>query len=188
MGATVDASGYFPTTLGGVTVTINGIVAPLLYVSDTPINAVAPVELTPGAAVLKISKNGTTGPDFRVEVDAAAPQVFAGVLNQDGTLNSQSNPSKAGSYVSVWATGTEYFSGNDGQIAPGPNNYCNLVGECDLIRGSDLAPIYMSYVGAAPGLVNGVVQINFQVSSASDSYYFRVDGMNSGFFTVYTTQ
>jgi len=46
--ATFDAAGFLPTTLGGVQVTINGIPAPMLYVSDAQINAIAQVELTAG--------------------------------------------------------------------------------------------------------------------------------------------
>jgi hypothetical protein len=43
--ATFDSSGFLPTALAGVQVTINGAPAPLMYVSGTQINAVTPFEL-----------------------------------------------------------------------------------------------------------------------------------------------
>ena len=45
----------------------------------------------------------------------------------------------------------------------------------------------VSYSGSAPGIVNGVIQINFQVTG-SQSYYFSPDGISLGaLFGVYTT-
>ena len=191
--AAFDAAGFLPTTLGGVQVTINGTPAPLLYVSATQINAVAPVELTAGsAAELQLAQNGAPGPDFRVMVDIAAPAVFlnpdgsAAAINQDDTVNSKTNPAPAGSYVSIWATGTGYFHGRDGQMAPGANQFCSLTGYCDIISALDGSPVNLYYIGAAPGTVNGVIQINFQVT-ASQSYYLSVDGINSGIFGIYIT-
>jgi uncharacterized protein (TIGR03437 family) len=49
--AAFDSSGFLPTTLGGIQVTIKSTPAPLLYVSDTQINAVSLVELASGASV-----------------------------------------------------------------------------------------------------------------------------------------
>jgi uncharacterized protein (TIGR03437 family) len=190
--ASFDAAGFLPTTLGGVQVTINGVQAPLLYCSGGQINAIAPVELTAGSPVeLQLTPSGAPLPDFRVMVDSAAPGVFlfpdgdAAALNQDGTVNSQANPAAAGSYVSVWATGTGYFPGSDGQMATGANQFCSLVGSCgiDTVSGNG---VNVSYIGAAPDLVNGVVQINFQVC-AGCIYILGADGINSTQFGVHTT-
>jgi uncharacterized protein (TIGR03437 family) len=198
--ATFDATGFLPTTLGGVQVTINGTPAPLLYVSATQINAVAPIELTAGsAAELQIIEDGTPLPDFRVMVDIAAPGVFvnsdgsAAAINQDGSVNSKANPAPVGSYVSIWATGTGYFPGSDGQMATGANQFCDpglllcAVFQSDGIPGSGGTPVNVTYSGAAPGAVNGVVQINFQVPPPADGYYLSVDGINSNTFDIYTT-
>ena len=192
--ATFDAAGFLPTLLGGVQVTIDGIPAPLLYVSDTQINAVAPVELTAGSAVaLQIAQSGAPLPDFRVMVDIAAPGVFlnpdgsAAAINQDGTVNSEANPAPVGSYVSIWATGTGYFPGSDGQLATGANEFCSLTASCNVVSLFDGSPANLYYIGAAPGMVNGVVQIDFQVTSPMYGYYLSVDGINSGIFGVSTT-
>ena len=187
---TFDAAGFLPATLGGVTVTIHGAAAPLLYVSDTQINAVAPIELSASSTV-DLNFAVLT---FRTIVDSVAPQVFrnpdgsAAAINQDGTVNSQTNPAKVGSYVSIWATGTGYFPGSDGQMATGANSFCSLPRPCVIFDASG-TQVDTSYSGAAPDLVNGVIQINFQVTSAT-SYYLAVVGLGSAadsdLFEMYT--
>ncbi len=179
-------------TLGGVQVEIDGIVAPLLYVSETQINAIAPVELTAGAPAELLVTQGTAPVQrFRTMVDAAAPQIFqnpqgiAAAVNQDGTINSQTNPAPVGSYVSIWATGTGYFPGSDGALATSANQFCSLVGDCQLLE-TDGNAVNVTYFGAAPDLVNGVVQINFQVVCAACGYYLSVDGVNSDTVSIYT--
>jgi uncharacterized protein (TIGR03437 family) len=189
-----DTAGFLPTTLAGVQVTINGTAAPMLYVSDAQINLVAPLELTAGSSVeLQITRSGTPLPAFRTMVDSTDPGVFlsaggnAAAINQDGTLNSQANPAKAGSYVSIWATGTGFAEGSDGQLQTGAQEFCTLgLGICTIFQlGQVTVPV--SYSGSAPGIVNGVIQINFQVTG-SQSYYFSPDGISLGaLFGVYTT-
>jgi uncharacterized protein (TIGR03437 family) len=186
-----NAAGFMPTSLGGVQVTIGGTAAALLYVSSTQINLVAPVELTAGsAAELALTVNGAAAGNFRSMTDSAAPGVFAGAINQDGTLNSASNPAPDGSYVSVWATGTGFFPGRDGQMQTGANAFCNFI--CGIgvqVNPAGTIPVPASYIGAAPGLVNGVVQIDFPVGPAGSlGYFFTVNGIDSSLFSIYVAQ
>jgi hypothetical protein len=100
--ATFDADGFWPTTLGGIHVTIDGTPAPLLYVSATQINAVVPLKLSSSspAGSLDVTTNSESLRDVRVIVDMDNPKVFlradgtvAGV-NLDGSLNTATNPAK----------------------------------------------------------------------------------------------
>jgi uncharacterized protein (TIGR03437 family) len=165
--ASFDASGFLPTTLAGIQVTINGRPAPLLYVSDTQINAVTPFELVKlvnTGAVLQLSANGTVLPEFRLAVDPAIPEVFrlpngmAAAINQDGTVNSPTNPAKIGSIVSIWATGVGYTPNQiDGHVGMfNPTSCCTIHDPYDVLS--------TPYAGDAPGLVTGIIQINFQVT------------------------
>ncbi len=190
---TFDASGYLPVTLAGSQVKINGIAAPLLYVSATQINAVAPVESTPGSSVeLQITQAGSAIAALRLMVDAAVPQVFrtanggAAAINQDGSFNSQANPAPAGTYVSIWATGTGYAPSADGQLIAGPDQFCDLQSIYCSVFQSDGTPVTVSYSGSAPDLVTGAIQINFQVGP-SPNYYIAVDGAASDGFFLYTS-
>ena len=193
--------GFLPTSLGGVHIAINGVATPLLYVSATQINAVAPVELTAGSDTqLQLTVNSATF-SVQVRVDAAAPGVFhnpnsggAAAINQNGTVNSPGNPAPDASYVSIWTTGTGYFPGRDGQIATGANQFCTSeLSMCSVLTNAGFLnvgniPQAVIYSGAAPDLVNGVAQVNFQVSaSAQDGYFLSVGGFNSAVFTIYTS-
>ncbi len=197
--AAFDGAGFLPTILGGVTVKIDGTVAPLLYVSDTQINAIAPVELTAGsAATLNLALNGASILNSRTMIVSAAPQIFrnadgsAAAINQDESLNLPTNPAPIGSYVSVWATGTGYFPGSDGQMATGANSFCNVIIDCEILIWAispqtgltTVSQANVSYIGAAPDMVNGVVQINLQ-NMGPGSYYFSVGGAISDQFSIY---
>ena len=52
--------GALPTTLGGITVTINGTPAPLLYVGPAQINGQVPYETPTGSAISKVITNGVS--------------------------------------------------------------------------------------------------------------------------------
>jgi uncharacterized protein (TIGR03437 family) len=148
-------NGFMPTTLGGTRVLINGVAAPLLYVSDSQINAVVPFGVA-GQAKADIQVNA--GSAFRAAVIPADPAVFPGaVLNQDGTVNSSANPAAPGSTVALWATGarlTPIPAIPDGQIAVAAEDFF-----CCTVYALG-HPLAVSYGGAAPGMVAGVVQIN----------------------------
>jgi len=188
--ANFDAAGFLPTTLAGVQVAINGTPAPLLYVSDTQINAVAPLALSnlPSAS-LRVTLNSGALPDFRLVVDTAIPQVArnanssAAAINQDGSVNSSAHTAVVGSFVSIWATGTGSAPGMDGQMANSPQNFCGCTIH-DILRNQDIVP---SYAGAAPGFVTGVVQINFQPGTGT-LFSLEVNGKASDAFSIAVSQ
>jgi uncharacterized protein (TIGR03437 family) len=148
-----------PTSLSGVQVTIGGIPAPLLEVSSDQISAVVPMGVAPQtAATIQVSN----GPAFPVWIDSSDAQFFPGVVNQDGTLNSETNPAKAASVVSFYATGwqSSFTPLTDGQIASQAMNTCasNI---CFASQGA------IVYAGAAPGIVAGVTQFNLQLNAGA---------------------
>jgi uncharacterized protein (TIGR03437 family) len=170
------ANGFYPTTLAGVQVAMNGVNIPLLYVSANQINAVVPMELASGTTATVRVINGTSvGPDYPVRIIASAPGAFAPMLNQDGTINSQSNPAKSGSIVTFYATGwqSNFSPLADGQVQTVAQDVC--LGACRASAGT--APIPFSnqvglavtvlYGGAAPELVAGVTQFNVQLGAFS---------------------
>ena len=204
--ATADASGLLPTSLAGVQVFFNGVAVPLLYVSDSQINAVATQSASPGSSMLvHIVSNSVTSPDFPVTVVTADPEVFrnadgtAAAVNQDGSLNSAANPAKAGSIVSIWATGTGsiYPRPPDGQISTAAQDYdCCQIGAL-VVRSSNFvqvptpAPVVL-YAGAAPGMVAGIVQINFQIPPYIDTpgtlgFSVFASGKSSSTVGIYVT-
>jgi len=184
--ATPDNSGVFPTSLGGVQVLLNDGAIPLLYVSDTQINAAIPF-LFAGTlpTQLRIMSSGVNSPSFAASVIASDPQIFqnadgsAKAVNQDGTINAPDHPAEAGSIVSIWATGLGATSN------PFPPE---LVPICQVYAGQ--TPLNVFYCGQAPGLVAGVVQVNFQVPApiAATSITISIDGRSSFPVRIYGLQ
>ncbi len=121
-GANAQASTVpLPLSLGGTSVTVNNLPAPLVFVSAGQINAQVPWKVQAGKATVAVTVNGTLLPPFSVIVSPFSPAIFAlqsGVgtgiiINQDGTLAAGSGsvpgiatrPSKFGEVVFILATG-----------------------------------------------------------------------------------
>ncbi|HUA21174.1 MAG TPA: SBBP repeat-containing protein [Bryobacteraceae bacterium] len=172
--AATPLNGSFPTSLGGVQVLANGVPIPLLYVSASQINAEVPSPLNGsanGIVTIQVIYNSATLPDFRLAVVDSdfAPFVKAtgslAVINQDGTLNEIANPAKPGSIVSLWATGFGVMGPPvNGSVVASANNYCP---DCQfrLNWGSTNLTETVQYAGTSPGLIDGLMQINFMIPS-----------------------
>jgi len=160
---TPTAAGFAPASLSTVRVMMGDYALPLLYVSDSQINAVAPFSWY--GTSLQVMWNGVATPAFPFTAIDADPQIFqnpdgtAAAVNQDGALNSAANPAQSGSMVSIWVTGVGAVSLDlqDGQIATAASSFpC-----CTVLAGGYASNV--TYSGSAPGAVAGIVQINFQV-------------------------
>jgi len=100
-----------PLSLADVGVTINGVPAPVHYVSPRQINAQVPYGVPPGPASVVVRVTGVLSPAFTFAVQPAAPGIFtsakgqASVLNADGSVNAPENPAVTGTVVSLFFTG-----------------------------------------------------------------------------------
>src|SRR5581483_8939205 len=65
-----------PTSLDGVSVTINGVNAYVYYISPQQINVLAPPGLSPGLAQVAVTNNGTSSAPAPVIVQAQSPTFF----------------------------------------------------------------------------------------------------------------
>jgi uncharacterized protein (TIGR03437 family) len=177
-GTQVLPDGTLSRSLNGVQVLVNGIICPLLYVSGSQINAIAPYALEgKDAANVRVQYLGTPSAEFPVIVSPGAPGLFTtgqlgtgqgAILNQDWSVNSSRNPADKGSIVSLFA------GGGSQTIPPGIDG---LVTSTDLlprlvqpvsvtIGGLDAEVLY---AGAAPTLVAGALQVNARIPSSVPS-------------------
>jgi uncharacterized protein (TIGR03437 family) len=128
-----DAYGALPTTLGGVTVTFDGVPAPLFFVYGAQINLQVPFEVAGKTSTqVVVSYLGSASDPITVPVVAAQPAFFMlsatdpFAANADyGTNpkpNSATNPAARGSVLSVYGTGVGKVSYDvpTGVGAPGP--------------------------------------------------------------------
>jgi uncharacterized protein (TIGR03437 family) len=167
---TLDAQGNVSTSLHGYTVTFDGVAAPLLYAAQGQINAVVPFSVA-GKATTALALTTPDGTRFRttLPVGAAAPAIFAldssgqgAILNSDFSVNSAAHPAARGSTVAIYATGT-------GSLAPAVADGVVIPATGPPLSGTPITvniggqTAVVSYQGAAPGLVAGVMQINAQI-------------------------
>jgi uncharacterized protein (TIGR03437 family) len=83
--------------------------------------------------------------------------------NQDGTVNSPANPAHVGDVLTLYMTGAGQISPQlpDGTVPAAPAS----VPQLSLSIGGATCPV--TYVGDAPGQVEGVVQVNCQLESSA---------------------
>jgi len=196
------SSNTYPTKAANVQVTLDGIPAPLLWVQDSQINLVAPWSLIPGKSTeICVSYNDAKTNCLTLPVVQAAPAVFtlngtdAVALNQDGTLNSATNPAAPNSIVAVWATGLGSLASAppDGSVLYLPLLDNTLIPTVEAISvtppfgGLTTVPLDVKYAGSAPTFVAGVSQINFRVSpfSPSGAIYLNVGSAQSPGFLIH---
>lgn len=175
-GLQLTNAGLVSTYLAGVTVTFDGIPAPLLYVTASQINAVVPYELANPTTQMTVTYNGQSYGPITLPVAAAVPGIFtatesgsgqAAVINQDGTLNSISNPAARGSVITFYVEGAGAMSPSvpDGTVTGDSNFPMPAQSVAVSIRGVSAA---VQYAGAAPGYVSGLLQVNAVVPTSID--------------------
>jgi uncharacterized protein (TIGR03437 family) len=162
---------------GAPAVTFDGIPAPVLYAGANQINAVVPYGVGSASTQMTVQFNGQSYGPIAMPVAAAVPGIFtldgsghgqAAVLNQDGTLNSISNPAARGSIITFFACGAGLMTPAvaDGTISPLTVPLpAPVLPVTVAIRGVTST---VQYAGAAPGYVSGLLQIDVQVPTSID--------------------
>ncbi len=176
--STVVAPGIpFPTTLGNVQVKINGVTAPIYFVSAGQVSVIVPFGLTAGIAEIQVINNGTASNVVTEYTDATAPGVFtvnpvggigyAAALHSDYSLVTTSNPAHSGEYIAVYVTGLGTVSPaiNDGDAGP-VNPFSTTTNTIGVYVGGTATTT--TYVGLAPQLA-GLYQINFVVPTVTSA-------------------
>ncbi len=165
--AALTASG-FDTVAGGTRVLFDGVAAPMLYSVSGQAGAVAPFRLQQqNSTQVQVEYLGTPSSSITLAVAAAAPAIFTAnesgtgqgsILNQDYTVNSAAAPAARGSTIAIYATGGGIMTNTviDGSIEQSTGD---LLSQNVSVRIGGI-PATVAYRGAAPGIVQGVVQIN----------------------------
>jgi uncharacterized protein (TIGR03437 family) len=194
----LDASNKVSTSIGGVTVSFNGFLAPLTYAGAAQINAVVPYEIAGNSApFVQVSYGGQTSSQLALQLATAAPAIFTlngsgsgagAVLNADSSVNTQSNPAAKGTVIQIFMTGegltnpaqatgsvTSVIAPGTAQPTPAPQQAVSVA-----IGGQ---PAILMFAGEAPYTVAGVLQVNAAVpaaaASGADSLVVKVGNQSS---------
>jgi uncharacterized protein (TIGR03437 family) len=168
------------TTLAGTRILFNGIPAPLLYVSDRQSSAIVPYSLTGQSSVdVQVEYQGVRSEAVTEAVLTSRPGIFGvdgsghgqgAILNEDGSLNSPSNPAQRGSIITFYGTGGGEAAPGvvDGQIVTSVPPRTSLpvsvffdLGLSDFGTPSKAGAVL--YAGAVSGSVAGLLQVNVRV-------------------------
>lgn len=163
----------FNTTAGATRVLFDGVPAAMIYSSEKQLAAIVPYS-TAGKTTTQVEVEvaGVKGLSTAVPVTTAIPGIFtadssgkgqAALLNENGSLNSASNPATVGTIVVIYLTGEGQTTpvGVDGALAVGATLPKPVLPVSVSIGGADAQVLY---AGAAPGSVAGLMQINAIIS------------------------
>lgn len=180
--STVDscASGSsFPATCNGTSIQINGVPAPLIYVSSTQVNLCAPLELFSGSTTLQVTTAGGTSSPFSLQVAGAAPAISA-FTDSKGAVISATNPSSPGAVVLGYATGLGITNPQTTDGMPAPSNPLAHVAATIAVYVGGV-PAAVSFAVLTPSLVS-TYQIAFTVPVGllgNQPVVFTADGVAS---------
>ena len=162
-------------------VSVNGVLAPISYVSANQINVLVPYSTSGGFATFQVSNNGVASNPVTLYQSLTAPGVFtstqggfkpglgqAAAQHVNFSAVTQSNPAKVGETLQLYLTGLGSVTPvvDDGFAAPG--NPPSTV-DADVGVFVDGVPAAVTFKGLTPGLA-GLYQVNFVVP----------DGVSSG--------
>lgn len=159
-----------PGSLGGTQVKVNGVVAPLLYVSPGQLNAQLPYATKTGTASLIVTTGGGASTAAAITVSTTAPGVFvrgthAIAQNSDNSTNSSQKPAKAGDLLVVYFTGLGPIDQTVATgAAAGSNPVVNGTAGCKATIAGVTASVL--FCGLTPGFV-GLGQINLMTSAST---------------------
>jgi uncharacterized protein (TIGR03437 family) len=173
----IGADGKLSTTVAGTTVTFDGVLAPLLYAGPNQINAIVPYSVAgKTSTTVHVTTPSYSADVATMPVGLANPGLMsiggtgqgqAAALNQDGSLNGDPNspacrlaacgPAAPGSIITLFGDGAGAMlpPGVEGTVSstlavPAAAVTANIGG----------FPAQVIYAGAAPTLLQGVLQVN----------------------------
>ena len=174
-GAQLDASGNVTTSLANTQVLFDGVPAPMVWAGAGQVNAVVPFGVSSQVAQVQVQYQNQMSNALSMPVAPSSPGIFSmdgsgsgqgAILNQDGSINSFGNPAPRGAVITLYATGAGGFSpaGIDGTVVNADNLPAVLLPLSVEIGGIDAEVLY---AGGAPGLVEGVVQVNARIPAGA---------------------
>jgi uncharacterized protein (TIGR03437 family) len=180
--------GFVDTSLGGVSVQIDGQDAPLIYVSATQVNLQVPYEVTLGTNKDLVVKYGSGTFTYPVDIQAGSPGLFT--LDGSGggpvaainahvngstvqwSLNGIATPAHPADVVELYLTGEGAYA--DPAVIPVATG---------LLVPTDLSPLpedkpyptvtidglpaTVQYAGPVPGCIMGILQLNVTVPAVT---------------------
>jgi len=152
------ASLPLPTEVAGASITVNGVLAPILFASSGQVNIQIPWETQPGTATIAARFKGVTGNSIAATVGQYAPGIFVTVY-PDGSLTT-GKPAAAGDILVIYANGLGPVNPAVVTGAASPGTPATTTQNPTVTFGGVNAEVLFS--GLTPGLA-GLYQVNVRV-------------------------
>jgi uncharacterized protein (TIGR03437 family) len=184
-------------TLGGVSITVAGLPAPVYFVSAGQINFIVPAAAPSGLQPFQV-KTASATLDSTIRLIPAAPGIFTqdtatppkgAVLNQNFSVNTASNPALRGEFIQIYGSGPGVFASPVTDGAPAPQ-----FPDLNLTRSTPQAfvagvPAEVQFSGLAPGFA-ALWQFNVKIPSQTFvtgrvPLIVYVDGVNSNEVSIF---
>jgi uncharacterized protein (TIGR03437 family) len=164
-----------PDTLNGVSILVNNVPAPLIFVNQLQANFQLPFETQPGTATVVVTANGLESQAAMVNVSAVEPGIFetgtnqAVVLNPDNSLADSGSPAKVGTVVVMYVTGLGPL---DHPLPTGSPALSNPLSNATVVPTVTIggANAVVQFAGMSPGFV-GLGQINMVIPKLANGTY-----------------
>lgn len=151
-----------PYSASGVSVTVNGLAAPLLYISPGQLNIQVPYEVGAGPAVMGVNNNGQIA-GFQFQIAPSAPGIFADAKGNLAPASSATQPQ--GGITTLYLTGAGEVSPQISTAFAPPSGTSVSYLPAPLLPLSVTVggiPAFVYFAGIPSSLV-GTTQVNFQV-------------------------
>lgn len=175
-GSTLEAGSVpLPTQLGGVTVTVDGVPAPLFFVSPGQINIQTPFAVQGPTATIAVTNGGATSNSVTVPVADSSPGIFSArqtgfgpaiITDANFQLITEQNTAAPGEVVIVFLTGAGPVEPPFADGTPGPTDPLSVTTDPALQVQFDGEAGRILFSGAAPGFV-GLYQINVEIPATT---------------------
>jgi uncharacterized protein (TIGR03437 family) len=174
------ASAKYNTLVAGTRFFFDGVAAPIYYVSASQSAVVVPYEVAGKSSIQLVAEtNGVRSAAVTIPVLAAIPGLFSldssgrgqgVVFNEDGSLNSASNPAAKGSIIVFFGTGEGQTTppGVTGGLAKPQPQYPKPALPVSVTIGG-VQTESPAYAGSVPEQLMGEFQINVRVPSNAPS-------------------
>lgn len=157
-----------PTVLAGIRVLVNGVPAPLFYVSATQINFQNPFESPLLEADILVERDGLLSNAFEASVDPDVPRFFTFSLNgqsepvvthADGNIVTPASPAKPGEVLIAYLTGVGSLLNPPATGAPAAGDPLTTTAVLPTVVVNGVE-VVADFSGWSPGYV-GLIQVNF---------------------------
>ncbi len=188
-----------PTSLDGVSVTVNGVAAYVYYISSTQVNALTPPGALPSSVNVVLTNGGSPGAPFPVaaQAESLAFFVFNGgpyvaATHLDGSLigpatlyPGYSTPASPGETIVIYANG---FGATSVPVTAGAETQSGTLSPLPVIMIGGLAATVQFAGLVAPGEFQFNVVVPASLTGGDQTITARYDGSSTQAGTLVTVQ